>query len=135
MRLFPGKAMSRKMLHPGTNGGFPTRDNTTVMPDYLLPMETIENFLRYVRNDTDVIAVKIANDALDHGASFDQILTSDRRLCISVTANRDGGYVFYVRYLAGNGGEVVGDSGNWHVDVAPDGKVLSAVLEGRAFYD
>jgi hypothetical protein len=102
---------------------------------YPVPMETIENFLRYVRNDTDVIAVKIANDALDHGASVDQILASDRGLRISVTANRDGSYDFYVGCLAGNGREVVGDSGNWQVDVDPDGKVLRAVLEGRAFYD
>ena len=127
--------MSRTMLHPGTNSGLPARDNTTAASNHLVPVNTIESFLRYVRNDTDVIAVRIANEALDLGASVDQILASDRGLRISVTSNRDGSYDFYVGCLAGNGRDVVGDGGSWQVDIDADGNVFRAVSVGRIFYD
>jgi hypothetical protein len=109
--------------------------NATDVSDYLVPMKTIESFLRYVRNDTDVIAVRIANEALDHGAPVDQILAFDRGLRISVTANRDGSYDFHASCIAGSGRDVVGDGGTWKVDVDHDGNVIRAIPEGRVFYD
>lgn len=111
------------------------RGNATDVTDYLVPMKTIESFLRYVRNDTDVIAVKIANESLDNGESVEKILTSKSGLRLSVAALPDGSYDFHVSCIAGSGRDVVGDGGNWKVVIDPDGNVFRAVLEGRVFYD
>ena len=109
--------------------------NATEVTDYLVPMKTIESFLRYVRNDTDVIAVKIANESLDKGETVEKILTSKSGLRLSVAALPDESYDFHVSCIAGSGRDVVGDGGNWKVDVDHDGNVIRAIPEGRVFYD
>lgn len=103
--------------------------------DYPVPTIVIERFLRYVRTDTDIIAVKIANEALDRGESIDQILSHECGMDISVNANRDGGYDFHVSCIVGSGNEVVGDGGNWRVDVDTDGNIIHAAAKGKVFYD
>lgn len=103
--------------------------------DCPLPTRSIESFLRYVRNDTDVIAVKIANQLLDSGKNIEQILNPEHRLHISVVVSCDGSYGLHVRCIVGSGRDVVGDGGNWQVDFDPDGNVIRALSESHVFYD
>lgn len=103
--------------------------------DHPLPATFIGNFLRHVRGDTDVIAVKIANDLLDSGQTVEQILTTDHELRISVAANCDGSYDVDVSCIVGSGCDVVGDGGCWQVYFGSDGKVIRALSESRTFYD
>lgn len=103
--------------------------------DCPLPTRSIESFLRYVRNDTDVIAVKIANQLLDSGKNIEQILNPDHGLRISVVVSCDGSYGLHVRCIVGSGRDVVGDGGNWQVDFDPDGNVIRALSESHVSYD
>ena len=53
--------------------------------------------MRYVRNDNDVITVKIANQLLDSGKNIEQILNPEHGLLISVVVSCDGSYALHVR--------------------------------------
>ena len=121
--------MKRKKQRSEENG------DTAVGSDCVVPMKAFENFLRYIRTDTDVIAVKIVNEALDRGATIDQLLASESGLRLSVNTNHDKSYVFYVDLVVGNKGNVVGDGGSWQVDFDSDGNVVRALSQSRMFYD
>lgn len=130
--------MERKTERTGTDGAKNTRSNTTATSDYPVSIKTIENFLRYVRNETDVIAVKIANDSLDHGKTVEQLLVSEQGLHLSVNPNSDGSYCFYVRCISGCVGrddDVIGDGASWQVSLDPDGNVIRAFQNHRIFFD
>lgn len=95
--------------------------------------DRIRTFLRAVRSDARVIAIRLANQALDIGGSIDDVFfppigdTQDRRrgehgLYIESRRKRDGTYRITLGYA---GGRLIGDGGTW--DVAFEGDNVASV--------
>ena len=103
--------------------------------DMPLPKEAIERFLRHVLHETDVIAIRIANELLDNGETIESILATEHGFRISVVDYSDGEYEFHIRCIVGGGHDMVSDGGSWQVDFDTDWSVIRVLSESRIFYD
>ena len=108
---------------------------TAPTSDIPLPGKAIERFLRHVRHETDVIAIRIANELLDDGETIETIVAAEHGFRMSVVSYGDGEYDFHVSCIVGSGRDVVGDGGTWLVAFDAEWNVMKVLSGDRICYD
>jgi hypothetical protein len=92
--------------------------------------QQLSNFFRAIRDKNTILAVKLINEHIDRGDSFDSIFnsSSDFGFTLSIRRRQNSTFTIYFGCIAG---PEAGDGGEWLVEFNDQGRVLTIEETGQ----